>query len=91
MSRNLKVLMIFILFLFFSLVRDRIFESYCLKQRSLFVGPSLGVYSSIIKTKIRGRDVDNCFSVGVKKWRIGGKVSGVHHSRLNCRFLLLLS
>ena len=45
--------MIFILFLFFvfSLVRDRTFESYCLKQRSLFVGPSPGVYSSIIKRK----------------------------------------
>ena len=61
--------MIFILFLVFvfSLVRDRICESYCLKQRSLFVVPSPGVYSSIIKTKIKGRDVDNCFPVGVKK------------------------
>ena len=85
--------MIFIYFLFFvfSLVRDRIFENCCLKQRSLFVGPSPGVYSSIIKTKMRGRDVNNCFPVGVKKWHIGGRVSGVHHSRLNCRFLPILS
>lgn len=42
-------------FFVFSLVRDRIFESYCLKQRSLFVGPSPGVYSSIIKTKLNKR------------------------------------
>ena len=88
---SITVLFLFFLFFIFSLVGDRIFESCCLKQRSLFVGPSPGVYSSIIKTKIRGCVVDNCFPVGVKKWRLGGRVSGVHHSRLNCRFLPLLS